>query len=725
MIDILASIATYVGGEQDEELNIVYNNFKFSKGMAEQWLQDGVRIIINEVHPSVLLSLSKSKDIITNPTDLSTLLGNIDYKIVSVLRYCGNYKYVCREILPSQIADITNKYSLSYATALDPAFCTRENVLTIYPEANGLAGQVIGELHYIQVPTVNLAESNSIFSADFEALNRLLVIYGAARLYRECSVGLLNEIKNSASEIIIEEFDPLLKLYEKVGNNNVKRYSVRNENLDRIFGENYTALSLVEDVDGILFPGEGTEKESIDSIWETIQTASSLFNKTNETGISGKVSAFDTENGILKTDLAVPSVTAPYSSNVIFSPSVSAPSDITVSQDEVFGEGVQGGNPINLYLTDYNAILNTDILDGIEDTTFSPPTPSDFSGAYFRVTAPSTPSLTVPTAFDATGFSFGTTSTGYIKSFNNALSLDDLELAGTYLADVTQQINAFVAELRAKVDAFSVASQVEAGIFSAESQANVSAYAAKIRADVDAYAAKSQANVSAFAAEAQARVSVISSELQARVGALSQQVTAFTNYINQRVQLAMNKVQQEVNAALGTQQSKTQAFIAQTNTALQYELGTLQSNVQRYNAQFSGTIQHNLAVLQNKTQAYLNEIQQSVQLYLGEIERKASVYTGLKQILMQAKAQEFQARIQQALGELQLKVNEYLTLTNNQVQADMALIQNYMASHQLSVTASISKFQGLANLLQGGQYYLSLYNETLKEFNDAVQKYRR
>ena len=118
-----------------------------------------------------------------------------------------------------------------------------------------------------------------------------------------------------------------MKLY-RVGNNNVKRYSVRNENLDRIFGKNYTALSLVEDVDGILFPGEGTEKESIDSIWETIQTASSLFNKTNETGISGKVSAFDTENGILKTDLAVPSVTAPYSSNVIFSPSVRAPSDI-------------------------------------------------------------------------------------------------------------------------------------------------------------------------------------------------------------------------------------------------------------------------------------------------------------------------------------------------------------------------------------------------------------
>lgn len=625
MIDILASIATYVGGEQDEELNIVYNNFKFSKGMAEQWLQDGVRIIINEVHPSVLLSLSKSKDIITNPTDLSTLLGNIDYKIVSVLRYCGNYKYVCREILPSQIADITNKYSLSYATALDPAFCTRENVLTIYPEANGLVWQVIGELHYIQVPTVNLAESNSIFSADFEALNRLLVIYGAARLYRECSVGLLNEIKNSASEIIIEEFDPLLKLYEKVGNNNVKRYSVRNENLDRIFGENYTALSLVEDVDGILFPGEGTEKESIDSIWETIQTASSLFNKTNETGISGKVSTFDTENGILKTDLAVPSVTAPYSSNVIFKPSVSAPSDITVSQDEVFGEGVQGGNPIDLYATDYNGIINFDIL----------------------------------TPFSGTGFSFGSTSSGYIKNFNDALSLDDLEKASIYIADITQQANAFTAEV------------------------------------------------------------------QERIGILSQKVEAFTALMNQRVQLAMNKVQQEVNAALGVQQNKTQAFIAQTNTALQYELGTLQSNVQRYNAQFSGTIQHNLAVLQNKTQAYLNEIQQSVQLYLGEIERKASVYTGLKQILMQAKAQEFQARIQQALGELQLKVNEYLTLTNNQVQADMALIQNYMASHQLSVTASISKFQGLANLLQGGQYYLSLYNETLKEFNDAVQKYRR
>jgi len=634
MKDILASIATYVGGEQDEELNIVYNNFKFSKGMAEQWLQDGVRIIINEVHPSVLLSLSKSKDIITNPTDLSTLLGNIDYKIVSVLRYCGNYKYVCREILPSQIADITNKYSLSYATALDPAFCTRENVLTIYPEgwvypyftlANGFAGQVIGELHYIQVPTVNLAESNSIFSADFEALNRLLVIYGAARLYRECSVGLLNEIKNSASEIIIEEFDPLLKLYEKVGNDNVKRYSVRKENLDRIFGENYTALSLVEDVDGILFPGEGTEKESIDSIWETIQTASSLFNKTNETGISGKVSAFDTENGILKTDLAVPSVTAPYSSDVIFRPSVSAPSDITVSQDEVFGEGVQGGNPIDLYATDYNGIINFDIL----------------------------------TPFSGTGFSFGSTSSGYIKNFNDALSLDDLEKASIYIADITQQANAFTAEV------------------------------------------------------------------QERIGILSQKVEAFTALMNQRVQLAMNKVQQEVNAALGVQQNETQAFIAQTNAALQYELGTLQSNVQRYSAQFSGTVQHNLGVLQNKTQAYLNEIQQSVQLYLGEIERKASVYTGFKQILMQAKMQEFQARIQQALGELQLKVNEYLTLTNNQVQADMALIQNYMASHQLSVTASISKFQGLANLLQGGQYYLSLYNETLKEFNDAVQKYRR
>jgi len=44
MIDILASIATYVGGEQDEELNIVYNNFKFSKGigrtMVARWSSD-------------------------------------------------------------------------------------------------------------------------------------------------------------------------------------------------------------------------------------------------------------------------------------------------------------------------------------------------------------------------------------------------------------------------------------------------------------------------------------------------------------------------------------------------------------------------------------------------------------------------------------------------------------------------------------------------------------
>ena len=97
-----------------------------------------------------------------------------------------------------------------------------------------------------------------------------------------------------------------------------------------------------------------------------------------------------------------------------------------------------------------------------------------------------------------------------------------------------------------------------------------------------------------------------------------------------------------------------------------------------------GTISTNLAVLQKQDSKLSNEISKVFSCILVRLKEKPCLYW-FKTNIMQK--QGTRIRLEPAsTWRITIKVNEYLTLTNDQCRL-IWLIQNYMASHQLSVTA--------------------------------------